>query len=112
MNKTSTSLAAASVIVAFALALVAPVSAQTYGGPAPAYGAPGVSSTDTQVQSGTVTPGAPLPPGASVAPEGTVSPGLPNTGAGGNAAVNYAILLSAGLIAVGGTVYLARKFAI
>lgn len=42
---------------------------------------------------------------------GTTSPGLPNTGLGGDAALNFGLLLSSGLIAVAGTVYALRRYA-
>jgi hypothetical protein len=38
----------------------------------------------------------------------TTIPGTPNTGAGGDAAVNYAILAATGLVAVAGVAYLNR----
>ncbi|MES2216476.1 MAG: hypothetical protein V4481_04245 [Patescibacteria group bacterium] len=41
----------------------------------------------------------------------SVTPGVPNTGAGGSSAVNWAILLASGLVAVGGVTYLARRVA-
>ncbi len=44
-------------------------------------------------------------------PDASANPALPNTGAGGEAATNVAILLASGLIAVGGTVLLTRKLA-
>jgi hypothetical protein len=41
----------------------------------------------------------------------TTSPGLPNTGVGGDAAMNLGILLASGLVVVGGIALLARRFA-
>ncbi len=38
----------------------------------------------------------------------TTDPGVPNTGAGGNAATNSLVLLASGLAAAGAGVYLAR----
>lgn len=40
-----------------------------------------------------------------------ITPGVPSTGAGSNAAVNIAILLSSGIVAVSGIVYLRQSFA-
>jgi hypothetical protein len=42
---------------------------------------------------------------------GTTSPGLPNTGVGGNAAVNTAVLLASGLVVLGGVALLSRRTA-
>ncbi len=41
----------------------------------------------------------------------TEAPGLPNTGVGGEAATNLAILFSSGLIALAGIAFLARRVA-
>jgi hypothetical protein len=39
----------------------------------------------------------------------TFTPGVPNTGAGGNAAVNWTVLLASSLIAATGLVYMTRQ---
>jgi hypothetical protein len=39
----------------------------------------------------------------------TDTPGVPNTGAGGDASMNMALLVTSGLLAAGGGLYLARK---
>lgn len=43
--------------------------------------------------------------------DATTSPGLPDTGLGGDAAMNLGILLASGLVVVGGIALLARRFA-
>jgi len=39
----------------------------------------------------------------------TATPGVPNTGAGGDAATNWAILAVTGIVVIGGVAYLMRK---
>ena len=41
---------------------------------------------------------------------GSTTPGLPNTGAGGNAFATEMGILVAGLVAIGGSLYLARQY--
>ncbi len=43
--------------------------------------------------------------------DATTSPGLPDTGVGGEAAMNLGILLASGLVVIGGVALLARRFA-
>jgi hypothetical protein len=95
MKKIIAALATGSLVVALALTLVAPVGAQVT-----------TDSTATTTTTGTTDT-----TGSGTATTDTTSPGLPDTGAGGDAAMNFAILLSSGLIAVGATVLLARKLA-
>ena len=92
MKKTLTSLATASSVVAIALALSAPIYAQT-----------------TYDTSGTATTSATTDTTNTGATTNTSATALPNTGAGGEAATNAAILLTSGLVAVGGATLLARK---
>ncbi len=92
MKKTIAALLTASMVFAFAFTLVGSVGAQTLDA--------------TSTTSGTVTGDS-----STVLGDDTTSPGLPDTGAGGDSAMNIAILLSSGLLAVGATVLLARKFA-
>lgn len=40
-----------------------------------------------------------------------VTPGAPNTGAGGNATLNIALLIGSGLLAISGAAYLGRTYA-
>lgn len=39
----------------------------------------------------------------------TTTPGVPNTGAGGDAAANWIILAATGIVMIGGIIYLARS---
>jgi hypothetical protein len=66
----------------------------------------GYSTIDGKACNGTTV--AAVDPG-TVPPVVVVSPGLPTTGAGGNAGMNAFILSISGLIALGGAVYLVRK---
>jgi hypothetical protein len=93
MRKTLTALAAASLVLALTFAFVGAVGAQT-------------TDTSGTLYSTTTTTG------TTDTDTGTTSPGLPDTGFGGDAAVNMALLLSSGLIALGGSYFLARKFTV
>jgi hypothetical protein len=114
MKKTISALLTASLVVAFAFAFVGSVGAQTV------YSTNTGSSlnsttTDNSTGSGSASGSVSGSGSGSVNTTSTstssTSPGLPNTGAGGDAAMNFALLLSSGLIAVGATVLLARKLA-
>lgn len=39
----------------------------------------------------------------------TATPGVPNTGAGGDASLNWAILAITGIVVIAGVIYLARQ---
>ncbi len=81
--------------LALAFTLVANVHAQT---------------TDTSVSgSASVTTPATTDTSGTGAADTSASPGLPNTGVGGDALINYAILLSSGLAIAGGLVYIRRQ---
>ncbi len=103
MKKTLFSLAAASSVIALALSLASPIYAQTDSTGSSYTG----SSTDT---SGT-TNGS-MSTSTTNSSTSSTTPGLPNTGAGGDAAANAALLLTSGLVAIGGTVLVARKLAV
>ncbi len=45
----------------------------------------------------------------SVTPTSVTTPGTPNTGAGGDATTNWAILAVTGVVVIGGVAYLMRK---
>jgi len=82
----------------------------------PAYdrGAPHSGSAGTIVPTSNTSVGVTGTGGASSTTRGTTSgsstlPGIPNTGAGGNAATTYAVLALAALVAAGGASYLARQ---
>ncbi|MBI3888699.1 hypothetical protein HY311_02815 [Candidatus Nomurabacteria bacterium] len=65
----------------------------------------GYSTIDTsRLCNGTVASSIPV-----TIPGGTTTPGLPRTGAGGNALGNILVLLVSGLGALAGTIYLVRK---
>jgi hypothetical protein len=101
MKKIITALAAVSLVFAFALATTAHAQLTS-------------TSTTNSTLSGTTTSGGGT---TGTSDSGTVlgdtaSPGLPNTGAGGDAATTVAILLATGLLAIGGTVVAARRLAI
>lgn len=110
MKNTIASLASASVVVALGLSLVAPVSAQTTG---TTYGDTTGTNNSTVTTASSTTNGTTGTTDTSGSmTTDTTNPGLPNTGAGGDAAMNFAILLGTGLLAVGGTVLAARKLAL
>jgi hypothetical protein len=94
-----TSLIVGTLTLALAFALVTTVSAQS---PSSID-----SSANTTITSPTVSPMS----GADTTSSTTTTPGLPDTGVGGNAAVNFMIILASGLLVVGGTVYALREFA-
>ncbi len=65
-----------------------------------------VATVSVQAQTATTTTGT----DTSVTAQPTAeTPGLPNTGVGGQAATNIAILLSSGLVTLAGIAFLARK---
>ena len=66
-----------------------------------AYGTSG-GTTNTTGGAGSTT-------GTSTTGTGSVSPGVPNTGVGGDAAGNIVTLATSGLIAAAGAAYLARQ---
>jgi hypothetical protein len=107
MKKTFVSLATASGVVALALTFAAPLYAQTNTtGSSTLNTTGGVTNTSNTSGTGIVNTS-----GTGASTNSTVNPGLPNTGAGGQAAENAALLLSSGIIAVGGTLLIARKLA-
>lgn len=58
---------------------------------------------------GTGTTGQPSTDGTGGSQTGSSSVGVPNTGAGGDAAMNYAILAASALVAVGAAAYALRS---
>jgi hypothetical protein len=97
MKTTLLKLAGVTFALALVLSVAGSVSAQTTGTTDNSSAATTTTTNNTTDTSGT---------GATT---DTSTPGLPDTGMGGDAAMNYAVLLSSGLIAVGATVLLARK---
>src|SRR4051812_19959224 len=104
MKKLFASLGTLAVVAALALSLAAPAHAQLPG-------TTDTSGTATSTTGGTGSTGGTGTSGGTSGTSGTdtTNPGLPNTGAGGEAATNLAILLGTGLIAIGGTAVLGRK---
>lgn len=75
--------------------------AQTYG--------TGASVTGSTTYTNTAGTGSSITGTSTTHGATSTTPGVPNTGAGGNAAVNFAVLGAAALVAAGGAAYLARK---
>ncbi|MBX4197872.1 hypothetical protein KW782_00890 [Candidatus Parcubacteria bacterium] len=101
-----------SLVVALSLVVVPLVNAQTfdnYTSASPTVSAsPSVSASPTMSASPSVS-SSPSTRGATS--NSTTSPGLPNTGVGGEAAKNLSILLASGLVVVGGIILLSRRMA-
>ncbi len=76
--------------------LVFAQTATTTGTMGPTYTGAAATGTDTTL-------------GSSTAGVTGTTPGVPNTGAGGDAASNLAMLGVAALVAIGGAAYLSRK---
>lgn len=109
MKKTLASLAVASLIVALGLVVVTPAHAQLYSNTSGSGSSMSTSGTSTTGGTGSMSSST---SGMTGTTTGSTTPGLPNTGAGGNAATNMSLLLGSGLIVVGGAVYLTRRFAL
>lgn len=74
-----------------------------YTSPSPSE-SPGISPSPGLYNPGTyVNPS----PAVSTTP---MTPGLPNTGDGGNAASNLALMFASGLVVLGGVTYLVRSY--
>ncbi len=84
---------------------VADVQAQTNRSGTSTYliGDTTLSSTSTDTSTGTSS-------GTSTG-SGTTTPGVPNTGLGGSAATNFAILLATGALILGGATLVANRMA-
>lgn len=65
----------------------------------------GVYLANAQTGTGTTT----LPTTPTTDPAMTTTPGFPNTGAGGDAMINIAALVSSGVILAGSAAYIARR---
>lgn len=66
-------------------------------------------TTSTSTSTSTTTNGTTDSTGGAIYTNTTVTPGLPNTGAGGDAAMNVAAILAAAVAAGAGAVYLRRR---
>jgi hypothetical protein len=90
-----------SLVVALSLVVVPLASAQVLDND----NTLGQNVTESPSPSPTVSPTT----SPTTSPTGTTSPGLPDTGIGGNAAMNFGILLASGLIVLGGVALLSRR---
>ena len=102
MSKTGTFYLAAIILVA-SLALVGAHGAYAQ---TPLY--PTVAPDNTINTATPLTSPTPLQ-NTNVTPN-TLTPGAPNTGAGGDLATNIALLVASAVVAIGGLTYLARSF--
>jgi hypothetical protein len=85
-----------SLVMAFSLVVVPLVSAQTTNTDQTYTTTNTTNTTGTSTDTGTTD-------------TSTTTPGLPNTGLGGSAALNLGILLTSGLVVLGGVALLARR---
>lgn len=111
-----------SVAVVCNVASVTPVGSSFVVSIAPGQVAATASSSDITATTGTNTDGVALPTSGTVTVissssntggtgDGTGTPGVPNTGAGGNALASILMLALAGILAAAGSVYLGRRSA-
>lgn len=89
-------LASATLALALVLAFAVPAFAQTS------------TTTATTTMTSTTTPTA---TDVGTTTDDALTPGLPNTGAGGDAATTATVLALSGLVLAGGAVLLARRYA-
>ncbi len=99
-----------SLVVALSLVVVPLASAQVFDN-GTNLGQSDNQTTASPTVSPTVSPTTGETVSDDVSATGTTSPGLPDTGFGGNAAINFSILLASGLIVLGGVALLARRTA-
>ncbi len=112
MLKSTTTLKVISVASVISLALFAQLAAaQTYDANGNLISpASNSANTTTNTSNSTLTP-ATNASGTTSSTSGTTgtTPGVPNTGAGGNAAENMMVLVASGVAALAGILYLSRR---
>jgi len=112
MKQRIAQLAGSALIGSLLLAGASSAFAQTYG----SSGTTGTGSTVTPAANttgsngtnGTGTTGT-MSSSSTTGTNGSTTPGIPNTGAGGDTAANIALLTTSGIVVLGGAAYLLRR---
>lgn len=98
-------------VLAVSLIMALSASAQIYTNPD--FGADQAQNVRDANNVGTTTDGTGLPDaGTQGTTNGTTTPGLPNTGAGGDMAANIALMIAAAIVAFGGGMVLLKRKAL